>query len=51
LWSAINFVSQVIFQFLSPFTANRFGLKANMYTFTALITLVSQFQGQTVGYS
>jgi MFS family permease len=48
LWSAINFVSQVIFQFLSPFTANRFGLKANMYTFTALITLVSLCPGQTL---
>jgi hypothetical protein len=48
LWSAINFVSQVIFQFLSPFTANRFGLKANMYTFTALITLVSHCPGQTL---
>jgi hypothetical protein len=41
LWSAINFVSQVVFQFISPFSANRFGLKFNMYTFTAMITLVN----------
>lgn len=46
LWAAINFVSQVVFQLISPFSANRFGLKINMYIFTAMITVVSPLLSQ-----
>lgn len=44
LWNAINFVSQVIFQMISPFSADRFGLKFNLYTFSFFILLVSHFR-------
>jgi len=39
LWNAINFVSQVVFQVISPFSADRFGLRFNLYTFTFFILL------------
>jgi hypothetical protein len=40
-WNGSNFGSQVLFQLLSPFTANLFGIRFNMYCFTSLIVLVS----------
>lgn len=40
-WNGTNFGSSVIFQLLSPVTANKFGLRFNMWCFTLLIVLVS----------
>ena len=40
LWNGTNFASQVVFQLASPFMADKFGLKLNMYCFTLLIVLV-----------
>lgn len=42
-WNGTNFGSSVIFQLLSPFTANKFGLRFNMWSFTLLIVLVGAF--------
>lgn len=44
LWSAIVFASQVVSQILSPFSADRWGRKMNMYILTFFLTLVSDIQ-------
>ena len=41
IWAAVNYASQITFQFISPFTADRFGRKFNMWVFTFFLTLVS----------
>ncbi|KAL1413457.1 hypothetical protein Q8F55_001224 [Vanrija albida] len=38
-WNGVNFGSQVLFQGLSPITAQRFGLKFNLYALTAFVLL------------
>lgn len=40
-WAGINLGSQVLTQLISPFIAQRFGLKFNLYTLTVLIIVVS----------
>lgn len=42
IWAAVNYASQITFQFISPFTADRFGRKFNMWVFTFFLTLVSR---------
>ncbi|KAK5048260.1 hypothetical protein LTR84_005930 [Exophiala bonariae] len=39
IWAAVNYASQITFQFISPFTADRFGRKFNMWVFTFFLTL------------
>ncbi len=41
IWAGTNFAIQVIFQCISPLTADRFGLKPNMFAFTLLMVIVS----------
>jgi hypothetical protein len=41
LWNAINYVSQAVAQFGSPFTAQKFGIRFNMYLFTVFKLIVS----------
>lgn len=41
LWGAISYVTQAMAQFTSPFTANRFGLRFNMWFFTIMKLVVS----------
>lgn len=41
LWNAINYVTQAVAQFGSPFLANKFGIRFNMYLFTLLKLVVS----------
>lgn len=43
LWNGTNFASQVVFQIVSPFMADKLGLKLNMYIFTLLIVLVGSW--------
>lgn len=40
LWGAINYVTQAVAQFGSPFTANKFGIRFNMWLFTLFKLLV-----------
>lgn len=40
LWNAMNYVTQAVAQFGSPFTANRFGIRFNMWAFTLFKLLV-----------
>ena len=42
LWGAINYVAQAAAQFGSPFTAQRFGIRANMWLFTGFKLIVSR---------
>ncbi|KAJ0415216.1 general substrate transporter [Aspergillus carlsbadensis] len=39
LWTAINFVSQIIMQLVSPITADRFGRKFNLWALMLLLVL------------
>ena len=41
IWNAINYVFQAVAQFGSPFIAERFGIRLNMYIFTIFKILVS----------
>lgn len=41
LWGAITFAAQILFQIISPFTADRWGRKMNMWILTVLLTAVS----------
>jgi MFS family permease len=41
LWSAMNYVSQAVSQFGSPLTAQKFGIRFNLYLFTLLKLVVS----------
>lgn len=41
LWNALNFVLQVVMQFVAPHTADRWGRKFNMWCLTFFLTLVS----------
>jgi hypothetical protein len=41
IWGGTNFAVQVLLQMLSPITADRFGLRPNMYIFTFFMLLVS----------
>lgn len=41
LWNSISFASQIVAQMISPFTADRFGRKFNMWLLTVFLTLVS----------
>ena len=49
LWAAINYVTQAVAQFTSPLTANKFGLRFNMWLFTLFKLLVSQQVNQPRG--
>jgi hypothetical protein len=42
LWSAMNYVSQAVSQFGSPLTAQKFGIRFNLYLFTLLKLVVSR---------
>lgn len=41
LWSAVTYASQILFQLLSPITADRWGRKLNLWILTFFLTLVS----------
>ncbi len=47
IWGAMPQVSQLVLQFISPFSADRFGLKFNMWCFTILMILVSPWNPNT----
>ena len=40
LWNAINYVAQAVAQFGSPFSAQKFGIRFNMYLFTGFKLIV-----------
>jgi hypothetical protein len=42
LWGAISYVTQAMAQFASPFTAQKFGLRFNMWLFTIMKLVVSR---------
>ena len=48
IWAGTNFAIQVIFQCISPLTADRFGLKPNMFAFTLLMVIVSSMTRTTL---
>jgi len=41
LWAAMNYVTQAVAQFASPMTAEKFGIRFNMYLFTLMKVVVS----------
>jgi hypothetical protein len=41
LWGAMNYVTQAVAQFASPISAERFGIRFNMYLFTLMKLVVS----------
>lgn len=40
LWNGLTFVAQIVFQIISPLTADRWGRKFNLWAFTFFLTLV-----------
>lgn len=42
IWSAVNYAAQIVFQLISPITADRFGRRINLWVLTCLLTLVSK---------
>ncbi|ROT37977.1 general substrate transporter [Sodiomyces alkalinus F11] len=44
LWNGLNFVAQIVVQMISPFTADRWGRKFNMWAFTFFLTLSIIFE-------
>ncbi|KAL2752048.1 hypothetical protein ACRALDRAFT_1083634 [Sodiomyces alcalophilus JCM 7366] len=41
LWNGLNFAAQIVVQIISPFTADRWGRKFNMWAFTFFLTLLT----------
>jgi MFS family permease len=40
IWGAVSFASQIVIQFISPITADRWGRKFNLHALTVFFTLV-----------
>lgn len=40
LWSAVTYAAQIVFQLISPITADRWGRKLNLWILTGFLTFV-----------
>ena len=46
IWGGLNFAAQLVFQMASPLTADRFGVRTNLYILTAAMLVVRGVQPQ-----